>query len=64
MKSAEIVDRANRYMVGGVSAGGRHHPSLGKSLMLTAADGCILTDIDGHEWVDYHNAAGASLLGF
>ncbi len=64
MKSDEILLKALRCMVGGVSAGGRYHPTLKKPLILASADGCTLTDVDGKEWIDYHNAAGATLLGY
>ena len=64
MRSDEILSKARQYMVGGVSAGGRYHPSLKKPLILESADGCMLKDVDGKEWIDYHTAAGATLLGY
>jgi glutamate-1-semialdehyde 2,1-aminomutase len=64
MKSDEAYARAKRFMIGGVSAGGRYHPSLGKPLLLDSADGCIMRDLDGREWIDFHSASGATLLGF
>jgi len=64
MKSDEVFEQAKRFMVGGVSAGGRYHPALKKPLILESADGCIMRDVDGNEWIDYHSCSGATLLGF
>ncbi len=64
MRSDEILAKARRYLVGGVSAGGRYHPTLKGPLILESADGCTLRDVDGKEWIDYHTAAGATLLGY
>ena len=64
MRSQEILERAGRCMVGGVTAGGRYHPTLKAPLLLESADGCLLRDVDGKEWIDYHTAAGATLLGY
>jgi len=64
MKSDEVYAKAKQFMIGGVSAGGRYHPSLGKPLLLDSADGCFMRDIDGREWIDFHSASGATLLGF
>ena len=64
MKSDEMFEQAKRFMVGGVSAGGRYHPALKKPLILESADGCTMRDVDGNEWIDYHSCSGATLLGF
>lgn len=64
MKLDELNKRAQNVMVKGVSASGRYHAILNKSLLLQKADGCIMTDVDGVEWIDYHNESGAGLLGF
>jgi glutamate-1-semialdehyde 2,1-aminomutase len=64
MKSDQIFAEAKKYMVGGVSAGGRFHPTLGKPLILESADGCVMKDVDGREWIDYHSCSGSVLLGF
>ena len=63
-RSDTVFTEAKRVMVGGVSAGGRYHPSLGKPLILDSADGCFMRDVDGQEWIDYHSCSGATLLGF
>ncbi len=62
MKSDQIYAEAKKYMVGGVSAGGRIHPTMGKPLILESADGCIMKDVDGREWIDYHSCSGSVLL--
>jgi len=63
-RSDEVFTKAKRVMPGGVSAGGRYHPSLKKPLILESADGCIMRDVDGNEWIDFHSCSGATLLGF
>jgi glutamate-1-semialdehyde 2,1-aminomutase len=63
-RSDEVFTRAKTVMTGGVSAGGRYHPSLKKPLLLESVDGCIMRDVDGQEWIDYHSCSGATLLGF
>ncbi|MDP2815360.1 MAG: aminotransferase class III-fold pyridoxal phosphate-dependent enzyme [Rectinemataceae bacterium] len=64
MRSDDIFQKAKNYMVGGVSAGGRYHRVLQKPLILESADGCIMKDVDGREWIDFHSCSGATLLGF
>lgn len=64
MSLDSIYEHGKKYMIGGVSASGRYHSILKKSLVLKSADGCKMVDVDGNEWIDYHNASGASLLGF
>ncbi len=64
MKQKEIYEKAKQFMVGGVSAGGRFHPTLNTPLLLERADGCRLYDVDGNEWLDYHGSSGASFLGY
>ena len=64
MKQNEIYKKAKQFMVGGVSAGGRFHPTLNTPLLLERADGCRLYDVDGNEWLDYHGSSGASFLGY
>jgi len=64
MNSDRIYEEAKKYMVSGVSAGGRLHRVLGKPLILQSANGCIMTDVDGNDWLDYHSCSGAVLLGY
>jgi glutamate-1-semialdehyde 2,1-aminomutase len=63
-RSDEVFARAKNVMTGGVSAGGRYHPSLRKPLLLESVDGCIMRDVDGQDWIDFHSCSGATLLGF
>ncbi len=63
-RSDEVFARAKKVMPGGVSAGGRYHPTMRKPLVLESASGCIMRDVDGKEWIDFHSCSGATLLGF
>ena len=62
MKSDLIYEEAKKYMAGGVCRR-QISPTLGKPLILESADGCIITDVDGREWIDYHSCSGSVLLG-
>ncbi|HUX14069.1 MAG TPA: aspartate aminotransferase family protein [Spirochaetia bacterium] len=64
MKSDEIYEVAQKYMVAGVSAGGRYHPTIKKPLILDSVDGCYMRDVDGNTWIDFHSCSGATILGF
>jgi glutamate-1-semialdehyde 2,1-aminomutase len=64
MRSDDIFQKAKLHMVGGVSAGGRFHRVLQMPLILESANGCIMKDVDGREWIDFHSCSGATLLGF
>ena len=55
--------RATNTMVGGVTAGGRYSPVLGRASYFARGDGARLWDVDGHEFIDYSSSNGASLLG-
>ena len=59
-----LYDDARKYMVGGVSAGGRYHRSFGQPLLINRADGSKVYDVDGKEYIDYHTCAGAVLFGY
>jgi len=54
---------AEKYLPGGVAAGGRYNPSLGCSLFLKRADGSRIYDLDGKEYIDFNLSHGATLLG-
>jgi len=64
MTQDPLFKEAKKYMIGGVSAGGRFHPALKRALFLERAEGCRLYDIDGNEWIDYHSSSGAAFLGY
>lgn len=60
----QLSQRARRVMVGGVTAGGRFNPVLGRSYYFHRGDGCRLWDVDGNEYIDFSSSNGASMLGF
>jgi glutamate-1-semialdehyde 2,1-aminomutase len=64
MKQDDLFLEAKKYMIGGVSAGGRFHPALKRPLFLKKAEGSRLFDIEGNEWIDYHSSSGAAFLGY
>lgn len=62
-KARALRERAVRVMPGGVTAGGRFNPVLGRSYYFERGDGARLYDVDGNEWIDYSSANGAAMLG-
>jgi glutamate-1-semialdehyde 2,1-aminomutase len=58
-----LYERACKYMKGGACAPGRIHGSLGRPLYLKRASGSRLYDIDGNEYIDFHNSAGGAFFG-
>jgi glutamate-1-semialdehyde 2,1-aminomutase len=63
MKSDELLARAQKHMVGGVGAGGRYHPLLGRALYFSRGAGSRLWDVDGREYIDFFTGSGANFLG-
>jgi glutamate-1-semialdehyde 2,1-aminomutase len=63
MKSDELLARAQTHMVGGVGAGGRYHPLLGRALYLARGCGARFWDVDGREYLDFFTGSGANFLG-
>ncbi len=63
-KGSELFREAQNYFVGGVDAANRYHGLLGATLYLDRADGSRLYDVDGNEYLDFHNSAGAALFGY
>ena len=63
-KQSGILKNAERHMVGGCSAGGRFHAINKGPLYVARADGSKLYDIDGREYIEYHNSAGPMLYGY
>lgn len=59
-----LAERARRVMTGGVTAGGRYNPVIGRPFYLDRADGCRVWDVDGNEYIDMSSSNGASMLGF
>jgi glutamate-1-semialdehyde 2,1-aminomutase len=50
-------------MPGGVTAGGRFNPVIGRPYYFDRGDGARLWDVDGNEYLDYSSSNGASMLG-
>ncbi len=63
MKSDELFAQAQKYLVGGVGAGGRHHPLLNRPLYLAGGRGSRFRDVDGQEYIDFFTGSGANFLG-
>ena len=59
----QIYEEAQKYYVGGASAGQRYNAVLKQPLYIDHADGSHIWDADGKEYIDYHTCAGASLFG-
>ncbi|MEA2363819.1 MAG: glutamate-semialdehyde -aminomutase [Thermoleophilaceae bacterium] len=62
-QAAELRERALRVMPGGVTAGGRFNPVLGRPYYFDHGNGARLWDVDGNEYLDYSSSNGASMLG-
>src|SRR5260370_22208158 len=58
-----LYARASKYMKGGACAPGRIHGSIGRPLYLKRASGARLYDVDGNEYIDFHNSAGGAFFG-
>ncbi|MGE5581314.1 MAG: aspartate aminotransferase family protein [Bacillota bacterium] len=59
-----LFNEAQKYFVGGAGAGGRYHAVYGQPLYLKKASGSRLYDIEGKEYIDFHNSAGVALFGY
>jgi len=60
-KSRALFERARRFIPGGVMGQGRFAEPY--PVYMTKASGARMWDVDGNEYVDYHCAFGAVLLG-
>jgi len=63
-KLNDLYNSAKKYLIGGTTAGGRYHPVLGQPLYLKRASGSRLYDVEGNEYIDYHNSAGSAFFGY
>lgn len=63
MKSDDLLIQARQHLVGGVGAGGRYHPVLGRALYFARGRGSRLWDVDGKEYIDFFTGSGANFLG-
>lgn len=63
-KQKSMYIEAQKYLVGGGSAGGRYNATYGQPLYLDHCDGSKLYDVDGKMYIDYHTSAGPALFGY
>jgi glutamate-1-semialdehyde 2,1-aminomutase len=63
MKSEQLYQSAQQYLIGGAGAGGRYHPLLKRPLYLARGKGSRFWDVDGKEYIDFFTGSGANFLG-
>jgi glutamate-1-semialdehyde 2,1-aminomutase len=59
-----IYEEAQKYMVGGVNAGGRYDSLWGRPFLVTRGEGCLVWDVDGNEYIDFSQASGCMIHGY
>jgi glutamate-1-semialdehyde 2,1-aminomutase len=59
----ELFRVAEQYLLAGSGAPPRIYPLIGRPLYLSKANGAYLYDVDGNKFIDFHNSAGAALIG-
>lgn len=63
-KSKKLFERAQEFIPGGVNSPARAFKSVGGTpVFLEKAEGSILTDVDGKEYIDYVGSWGPMILG-
>jgi len=62
--SEELLAAAQKHLIGGVGAGGRYHPLLGRAMYVKKARGSRVWDVDGKEYIDFFTGSGANFLGY
>lgn len=63
-KSKELYEQAQEFIPGGVNSPARAFSSVGGTpLFFDKAQGSILTDVDGKEYIDYVGSWGPMILG-
>ena len=62
-KLQEVYQEAQKYFIGGASAGGRWNSTLKQPLYIKRASGCRIIDVDDKEYIDYHTGSGAAFFG-
>lgn len=60
----DMYIEAQKYMVGGGSAGGRFNATLGQPLYMERCEGAYLYDAEGKRYIDFHSSAGPALFGY
>ena len=63
-REKEMYQEAQKYLVGGGTAGGRYNAVYGQPFYLSHAKGSKLYDLDGNAYVEYHTSAGPALFGY
>lgn len=58
-----LFEHAQQVLAGGVSAGMRLNPYLGKPMYVERGEGAHLFDVDGRKLIDFNMSNGAALLG-
>jgi len=58
-----MMEEAQQYMPGGVSASGRFNPSIGHALYVKGGEGARLFGVDGKDYIDFNLSHGATFLG-
>jgi glutamate-1-semialdehyde 2,1-aminomutase len=59
-RSAAFAEEAARYTPGGINSSSRH---VDPPIIFSRARGAKIWDVDGNEYIDYHSAFGAIILG-
>jgi len=63
-KSKKLFERAQKFIPGGVNSPARAFNSVGGTpVFFEKAEGSILTDVDGKEYIDYVGSWGPMILG-
>jgi glutamate-1-semialdehyde 2,1-aminomutase len=63
VRGDELFGEARKHLIGGVGAGGRFHPILGRAAYFERGLGSRLWDVDGREYIDFFTGSGANFLG-
>jgi glutamate-1-semialdehyde 2,1-aminomutase len=64
LNSAAAFAKALKFMPGGVSSPVRAFKAVGGTpVFIKKAEGCILTDVDGNEYIDYIGSYGPMIVG-
>src|SRR6185295_6388159 len=64
VNSSAAFAKAVKFMPGGVSSPVRAFKGVGGTpIFIKKAEGCILTDVDGNEYIDYIGSYGPMIVG-
>lgn len=63
-KAWAIWEEAKMYEVAGVNAGGRFDSAWGRPFLVSRGEGSRIYDVDGNEFIDYYQSAGAMFHGY